>query len=772
MQQFKALLKKETGSYFKSYFAYLIFAIYLFASAGTSCYFGSYLAAKDTTVFSLFYLQPIILLFIIPALTMKSWSDEYKSGTAEFLLTQPIDDFKIVVAKVVAAFAVCVAMSLCLLPQIIYTGTWLQSDTGNIICCFIGLWLLQFLFCSLGCLLSSFSRHTIIAYITSVFMMALLLTVKLTKLYELYDNFLLGEIGLVDLLYFVLFGGAFMWLNMQVLLYKRNIQKNKVLKLSAFSGLLLFGAGLFIALIGLVFTGKLDLTSASVFTPSERSAQIVSQLSEPYSFEIYIAKDYKNRNPEYYHYYEQVKRFAEKYQNLSGGLLTVKSVEVEPYSELENMILRNGLYYEENGNGSFDYFGAFLRNDKGTGVVIKNFITERRQFLEKDIDMALLKVSNSRLLKTIGVYMDATQNLDEYQGLMQNIENDFNTIAVTSQTYEISSLLDMLILVNPKSLPPYFVYAVDQYLVNGGRVILLFDMLTDDQSDVTNLESVQISKLFNHWGIFLNNKFTNNVAVDEHFKTLKNAVQVENAVSFDVKNNLMDIQPLLKDGDKYVGVLLSGTMTSDYRANPFDEKKFSKQMGEHTTVTLTPAKLAVIGDVDIIEDYLWVGDNSKSKNPYSVIMKNDNIEFIRNVLENMLDIKDYRQLAVRSGIENPESIGQQINRRVNQRFMKQYAEAMGQLEEHKQFLVERSEGNQEKLETLMQISEAGQQIATLEKEINRMAYQMKQKYDYKVAKVMLLNIAVFPLMAVLLLFLCFAALGRRQKKNIRRFSDE
>jgi uncharacterized small protein (DUF1192 family) len=97
---------------------------------------------------------------------------------------------------------------------------------------------------------------------------------------------------------------------------------------------------------------------------------------------------------------------------------------------------------------------------------------------------------------------------------------------------------------------------------------------------------------------------------------------------------------------------------------------------------------------------------------------------------------------------------------------------MGKLEEHKQFLVERSEGNQEKLETLMQISEAGQQIATLEKEINRMAYQMKQKYDYKVAKVMLLNIAVFPLMAVLLLFLCFAALGRRQKKNIRRFSDE
>ena len=772
MQQFKALLKKELGSYFKSYFAYLIFAIYLFASAGASCYFGSYLAIKDTTVFSLFYLQPIILLLIIPALTMKTWADEYRTGTAEFLLTQPISDFQIVLAKVMAAFLVCMAMSLWLLPQILYTGTWLRLDAGNIICCFIGLWLLQFLFCALGCLLSSFSRHMIIAYITSVFVMAMLLTVKVTQLYSFFDNFLLGEIGLVDLAYFILFGAAFVWLNMQVLLYKRNVQKNKVLKLSLFTVLLVAGIGLFVTLIGLIFTGKVDLTSASVYTPSEQSAQIVSQLREPYTFDIYIAKEYKNHSPEYYHYYEQIKRFMKKYEKLSGGLLTVRSIEVEPYSELENAILRNGLYYEENANGSFDYFGAFLRNDKGEGVVLKHFIAERRQFLEKDIDMALLKVSKPALLKTIGIYMDSTQNLDEYQGVMQNIENDFNTIVVTSQTYEISPILDMVILVNPKSVPPYFIYAIDQYLVNGGKVLLLFDMQTEGQSNVTNLEEIQISKLFNHWGILLNDTFTDNAELDERFKTSRDNVQVKKAFSFTVKNHLMDVQPLLKNGDKYVGVLLSGTMTSNYRSNPFGEKNFFKQMKEHTNVTLMPSKLAVIGDVDIIEDYLWTSDVSQSKDPYSVIAKNDNIEFIRNLIEDMLDITDYRELKVRPGIENAESIGQQINRRVNRKYAKQYIEALEQLEERKQFLIERSDGNQEKLETLLQISEAGQQIATLKKEINRMAYQMKHLYDYRVGKVLTLNVLVFPLAAVLVLFLCFAVMARRQKRKIRRFLDE
>ncbi|MBO6281072.1 MAG: Gldg family protein [Alphaproteobacteria bacterium] len=772
MQQFTALLKKELGSYYKSYFAYLIFAIYLFASAGSSCYFGSYLAIKDTTVFSLFYLQPVILLLIIPALTMKTWSDEYKSGTAEFLLTQPVDDFKIVFAKVSASFLFCVSMSLCLLPQIIYTGTWLQLDTGNIVCCFIGLWLLQFSFCALGCLLSSFSRYMIIAYITSVFVMALLLTVKATGLYRFFNNFLLGEIGFVDICYFVLFSAAFIWLNMQVLLYKRNVQRNKLLKLSSFAVLLFTGVGLCVTLIGLVFTGKFDMTSGSIYTPSEQSAQIVSQLKEPYTLDIYIAKDYKNNSPEYFHYYEQIKRFTDRYARLSGGLLTVRSVEVEPYSELENAILRSGLYYEENTRGSFDYFGAFLRNDKGDGVVLKHFITERRQYLEKDIDKALLKVSKSSLLKTIGIYMDSTQNLDEYQGLMQNIENDFNTIVVTSQTYEISPLLDMVILVNPKSLPQYFIYAVDQYLVKGGKILLLFDMLTEGQSEVTNLESIQISKLFNHWGIILNNSFTDSAVVDEQFKTAKNNVQIKDALSFTVKNNLMDIQPLLKDGDKYIGVLLSGTMTSDYRSNPFGDKEFFDKMDDHTAVTLMPSKLAVIGDVDIIEDYLWASDMSQSKDPFSAIAKNDNIEFIRNVIEDMLDIPDYRQMKVRTGIENPESIGQQINLKVNSKFVDKYVQSLKQLEEQKLFLAERSGGNQEKLDTLMQISEAGQQIASLEKEINRMAYQMKRLYDYHIGKVLALNVLVFPSAAVLILFLGIVIMVRRQKRHIRRFLDE
>ena len=84
MQQFKALFKKEMSGYFRSHFAYFVFFIYLFISIGGAFYFGEYLAMHDTAVYALFYLQPVILVLLIPALTMRLWSDEYKSGTAEF----------------------------------------------------------------------------------------------------------------------------------------------------------------------------------------------------------------------------------------------------------------------------------------------------------------------------------------------------------------------------------------------------------------------------------------------------------------------------------------------------------------------------------------------------------------------------------------------------------------------------------------------------------------------------------------------------------------
>ena len=102
MQQLWALFLREFRSYFRSFLAFMVFFVYLFVSIGSSFYFGSYLGMHDTALYALFYAQPIILAVLIPALSMRLWSEEYRLGTIEFLLTQPVKIMYLVLAKYLA----------------------------------------------------------------------------------------------------------------------------------------------------------------------------------------------------------------------------------------------------------------------------------------------------------------------------------------------------------------------------------------------------------------------------------------------------------------------------------------------------------------------------------------------------------------------------------------------------------------------------------------------------------------------------------------------
>ena len=175
MRQFITLLSRELRGYFRSVWAYFVIFIYLFSSIGTAFYFGTYLAMHDTSLYAVFYAQPIILAILIPVLTMRSWSEEYRSGTIEFLLTQPISFIILTLSKFCAVFLFCLLMTLGLLPFICYTGGWLQLDWQNITVIYGGLLLLILFYCSAGCFISALSRSLILSCLTDFFFMELLL---------------------------------------------------------------------------------------------------------------------------------------------------------------------------------------------------------------------------------------------------------------------------------------------------------------------------------------------------------------------------------------------------------------------------------------------------------------------------------------------------------------------------------------------------------------------------------------------------------------------
>ena len=773
MQQFKALWLKELSGYFQSSFAYMILFIYMFVSIGGAFYFGSYLALHDPSVYALFYLQPIVLTALLPAVTMRLWSEEYKSGTAEFLLTQPLEPWQPVAAKFAAATVFGLIMPLLLLPFIFFTAQYLTLDWGNIVCAYLGLALFIALFCALGAFVSALNKHIIASYLLSVFVMALWIALPVTKLYESYTDFLLAEIGLSDAVYFVLFTAVLVFLNVLVSEYRYSAQKHKTWRFAGFSAILLVGTALVVLATDLIFTHKFDFSAHKFYTPQPLTRELIAKIDKPISIDVFIAKDFRAHNVEYFRYYQQVKRFLEKYRDLSGKMIRLNVTEVEPFSQLEDVVLGYGFYYEENASGTKDYFGAVVRDNDARGVTIKQFTAERGAYLEKDIDSALLKlIDEGDLRRNIGVYLDATQNLDNFNGLMLNLEEDYNIALISEDVYELSPELDLLILINPKMISTVFHYALDQYIMNGGKVIIFFDLLTKNQTDDTNLKMLSLVDFLDGWGILLGDKMAETGEIAPAYYTGNLPLNIYKALEFSVKNPSLQVKPIITNNGQYIGAVIDGILLSLYEESPHKDAEVRSSMLPHNSVSDGSVQVALIGDVDLIDDMFWVDERSSDKNPYSAVFKAANPEIVRNLIDDMLGVEAYRNLPVRAAYRNTLSIGQNIYDEIYGKQAPHYLQLEEEIEILKSAVYKNSGDDADKAAALMRVSEAGQKIVELQKQSDALLHQMKEDYTDVIASMMWRHIIFVPAGIVLLLFLVLRFINRRKCRRIKEMFDE
>lgn len=770
MQQFKTLFLKEFRGYFRSLLAYIVFFIYLFVSVGSAFYFGEYLDIHGSSLYSLFYLQPIILAVLIPAISMRLWAEEYRSGTAEFILTQPVRLIYLVLAKYTAVFMFFCLMSLFLLPFILYGAGWLVLDWQNICMDYAGLWLVTALFCALGGFISAFSRSMTLAYLLGVFFAAIFVALPYFYLYAIYNNFLFAEVGVPDVLYFVLLTGAFIVFNIEIVKFRQSVRHSRYWKLSLFIFLVLSGIALLEFALTNIFTGKADLTQAKFYTPKQETRQLLKNLKNPVSIDIFAAKDYVNGNVDYFHYVQQIQRLLKRYAFLSQGMVTVNMTYVEPYSALETDVLEKGLYFETNNKGSRDYFGAVIRDESGREEVIKQFLIQRRPFAEKDIDVALLKLTEPERVKTIGVYLDNTQNLDGFRSILLNLENDYNVFSVSSSMYDFSNKVDMVILINPKDISMALRYGLDQFVLRGGKLVIFFDFYTESQSELTNMEDLQIVDFLNHWRVALEPEMVDNGKTDEQFCRNLPVLRLNKAAVFKVKDNpAVTVKPFIVSEKGLLGAVLEGTFTSLYQDNPYRDTEIFSVMPPFLSVSKTGGQVAVVSDVDMLEDKFWVSDNSPDFNPYSIIEKSGNARAFRSLIDYMLGNEIYEKLPLNEALLNRSSISQQIWEHLYNEAGAAYIDLQNNVAEQRRMLYESSGGDASQLSRLWQISQAGQQLAQDEKRLQNIEYGMKTAYSSQVIKMMLGQIVLLPLFLVLLLA---ALLKWRYVYNNRKMEEK
>lgn len=209
------IARKELKSYFASPAAYIIIILFL---ALTGWFFTNtlFLNGGQAELRSNFGLIPFLLLFFVPALTMKMVAEEKKSGTIELLTTLPLKDSDIIIGKFLGSlFILLLAVSLTF-PNILTIGILGKPDWGVLFCGYAGLFLMGAAFTSIGIYTSSVTDNQIVAFIISFFVLFILVIISnllvflpFPGVFEYlgtgvhYENMLKGVIDTKDLIYFL-----------------------------------------------------------------------------------------------------------------------------------------------------------------------------------------------------------------------------------------------------------------------------------------------------------------------------------------------------------------------------------------------------------------------------------------------------------------------------------------------------------------------------------------------------------------------------------------
>ncbi|HEY3518940.1 MAG TPA: ABC transporter permease [Gammaproteobacteria bacterium] len=173
-----AVFKRELASYFATPIAYVFIVIFLVIAGAFTFFFGGFYEANQADLSadgSFFYWHPWLYLFLVPALSMRLWSEERKSGSIELLMSLPLEPWQAVTGKFLAAWAftgIALALTFPIWLTVAYLG---DPDNGVIVAAYIGSLLMAGGFLAIGACISAATKNQVIAFILSVVVCFLLM---------------------------------------------------------------------------------------------------------------------------------------------------------------------------------------------------------------------------------------------------------------------------------------------------------------------------------------------------------------------------------------------------------------------------------------------------------------------------------------------------------------------------------------------------------------------------------------------------------------------
>ena len=297
---------------------------------------------------------------------------------------------------------------------------------------------------------------------------------------------------------------------------------------------------------------RIDLTENRLFTLSEGTRNILASLEEPVTLRFYLSRRELERVPGIGGYADRVLALLNEYERLAGGKLKLHVIDPEQFTEEEDRAVGYGLRGVPLGldEGIF-YFGLAGANSVDDEEAIPFFVAEREQFLEYDVtklvhNLSLPKQKVVGLLSTLPVQGQGPQMQAAMGGMgappwmvVDQIAQLFELHPLPPEFDAVPEDIEVLMLVHPHGLSREALYAIDQYVLRGGRVVAFVDPYSEAQQEVMAMvggmrqpmraRRSEMDELLSAWGV----TFGEDVVADLEFALKVRMEQGGRILTFD-----------------------------------------------------------------------------------------------------------------------------------------------------------------------------------------------------------------------------------------------
>ncbi|MGE4063640.1 MAG: Gldg family protein [Rhodospirillaceae bacterium] len=501
---------------------------------------------------------------------------------------------------------------------------------------------------------------------------------------------------------------------------------------------------------------RVDATEGASFSTSEQIRPLFANIKEPIVVRVYFSESIGRASPRHAEYFQRVRDLLQQYAELANGNLKIELYNPEPFSDVEDRAVGFGLQAVPLGQlGEVGYFGLAATNSTDDQQVIPFFNLERAQFLEYDLTKLIYGLSEPDqpkigLLTTLPIegapQMPNMMGMPPQQSrpwaIVSQIRDLFAVEPLSPGMTQVPADIDILMLVQPDNLTDAAAYAVDQFVLRGGKAFVFVDPNAESAGmgappGAGNKEG--INKLLAAWGVRMPDgqvvgdveaaarvglqqegrpisadyvawlqlrgaHFDNSDAITGDLQQINLATS---GVLEKIDGATTTVTPLISTGpqsmripaDKFMGLpdvvglfrdfkpqnkpeilaaRISGTAKSAFPEAPKTEG--TPAADKHLAESAQPIQVVVVADTDILGDRFWT-QNSSFLGEQVVIPIADNANFVINALENLTGSPALSALRGRGVQSRPFELLESIRRDAETQYRATEQQLTGRLEE-------------------------------------------------------------------------------------------